>query len=135
MIDYEYIPTERTTISPNQIQNGFVFAPRYNQRNASGGMKRDASSVFMPRAREFSEFYRFDTPVLYFDNDSNNDGVSDSGHTGLRRSEIIQAIDDIAGSINVVAYFGHGLGDRLPSAGFRPTQRHLLAQAIARKAA
>ncbi len=133
-IPYSYSGLERTTLSRHQVRNGFVFSPQYNARRSDGSMKSDASSVFIPRAREFADFYGFSSPVLFFDNDSNNDGVSDGNHLRLRRTEIIDAIDNITGTINVVAYFGHGSSTGLLSAGFRSSaHREMFAEAIARK--
>jgi hypothetical protein len=133
-IPYSYAGSERTTLSRHQIRNGFVFSPQHNARRSNGSMKSDASTVFIPKAREFANYYGFSSPVLIFDNDSNNDGVADDGQLGLRRTEIIDAIDNITGTINVIAYFGHGSNTGLLSAGFRtPAQRDLFAEAIARK--
>ncbi len=133
-IPYSYAGLERTTLLRHQIRNGFVFSPQYNARRSDGSMKSDASSVFIPNAREFADYYGFSSPVLIFDNDSNNDGVADGNQLRLRRTEIIDAIDNITGTINVIAYFGHGSSTGLLSAGFRTSaQRELFAEAIARK--
>jgi hypothetical protein len=133
-IPYSYVGLERTTLLRHQIRNGFVFSTQYNSRRSNGRMKSDASSVFIPKAREFSDYFEFSSPVLVFDNDSDNDGVSDGDNLRLRRREIIDAIDNISGTLNVIAYFGHGSSTGLLSAGFRSSaHRELFAEAIARK--
>lgn len=137
-IDYSYSPRSHTTISRSQVQDGFVFAPRFNQLNNAGRERSDASGMFIPKAREFVSFFGFSNPPLYFNNDANNDGIGDRSDQistlGGRRREIISTIDAIENPINVVAYFGHGYDSRLLSAGFRNDRhREALADAIASK--
>lgn len=137
-IGYSHAPRAITTLQLNQVQDGFVFAPRYNQLNSAGQMRSDASSVFIPKAQEFINFFSLSNPLLLFDNDANNDEIGDRSDLisslGGRRREILSAIDTIQNPINVVAYFGHGADRRLLSAGFRnESHRGLLADAIANK--
>ena len=138
-IDYTYTPRSQTTISRIQVQDGFVFAPRYNQLNSSGGEKSDASGMFIPKAQEFVSYFGFSNPPLLFDNDADNDGIGDRSDEistlGGRRREILSSIEAIENPINVVAYFGHGYDSSLLSAGFRnDNHRESLADAIASKA-
>ena len=94
--------------------------------------------MFIPKARQFTSYFGFSNPPLFFDNDSDDDGIGDRNDLlrtlGTRRREILTTIAAIDNPINVVAYFGHGHDSKLLSAGFRnDSHREAFADAIVGK--
>ena len=125
----DHVPAARTTIPMAEVRSGFVFAPRYN-RSA-----RSDASTFQTCARQFAARVNL-SHVFRFDNDGDNDAnhTADSTNTRARRSEIIEALDRCSPKLDVVAYFGHGSGTGLTSAGFRAPNVEQFATAISRNA-
>lgn len=111
-VSYHMAPRATTTLQPSQLQNAFVFAPRYRKAD-----KVADAATFQARARAFCSHFGFTSPYI-FDNDGDDDNLADGRFPVVRRRAIIEELDRRPGPINVVAYFGHGLRRGLSSAGF-----------------
>lgn len=106
-ISYAYYRDPRT--------RGLIVAPRHNSPG-----KHDATGAFHIGAREFQSVHGLAEPV-FFDN---------SAAPAERRLDFLDTIRGAPGRLDVIAYFGHGSVNGLPSA--KLYTRHLpdLADAI-----
>lgn len=123
-------PTGDPSMSPGisysyyRARRGIVLAPRHNRPP-----KHDATGAFIPGARAFTAWHqtvRFPEITLF-----NNAHDTASGGSRTRvREEVIAAIRDAPGPLDIIAYFGHGVRHGLPSAGIRDAHLGELADAI-----
>lgn len=101
--------------------NGIVFAA---QHNSPPRHPHDATGAFQPGARTFAHLNGLSPPILF-----------DNSNHAKARATIRDTILKAPGLLDVVAYFGHGLHDSLPSAGISMPTIGEFAGAILCKAA
>lgn len=115
-------------------RRGIALAPRHNRperKNQRGEIlpaMNDANGAFIPGARRFISWHEsISFPRLEPFNNAHE--VGDGGRSVARR-EVIEAIRRAPGPLSVIAYFGHGTRNGLPSAGIGPAHIRTLADAI-----
>jgi hypothetical protein len=99
--------------------NGFIFASGVNHHG------NDSTGAFRPGAEAFKRIHSIPQPVFYFDH---NDAGAKLRKKILDRLMTLPC-DDPDG-LDVVAYFGHGVQNGLPSAHFYMDHVQELAAAI-----
>ncbi len=100
--------------------NGVVFAAA---RNREG--RHDATGAFIPGAHLFARKYGLDVTLI---------DETIGTHKAAARDAVLQTIS-AASRLDVIAYFGHGTVNSLPSAGIHESDIAGLVQAINRTAA
>lgn len=94
---------------------GLVFAQSVNSKERS-----DATSVFIPCARRFAQFYNLGDPIFFDHNARGEDAVP---------GKIYRELEQARG-LDVVAYFGHGVETGLESARVKWADHRTLADHI-----
>lgn len=131
--------------------NAFIFTQKYNSLgtdlmvrlgnaklcNATGRVGTpstathicDASGSFHEASRRLREIYEVRRPVFRFDN-----GLTDAVPHAQRRNAIFAALGQVPdGTLDLVAYFGHGIPQGLESAGILMESLPQFAALIQRK--
>lgn len=94
---------------------GLTLAPRHNSPG-----RHDATGAFQPGARTFRNLHGLPDTII-FDN---------TASASVCRRQVLDAIRDSTGPLQVIAYFGHGTTHSLPSAKIMTRHLSELAEAI-----
>ena len=99
--------------------NGFIFASGVNHHG------NDANGAFRPGAEAFKKIHGIPQPIFYFDHNESHAKLRDKILTRLLTTPCADP-----NGLDVIAYFGHGIQNGLPSAHLYLDDVQALASAI-----